>query len=59
MTPFLEIVFFKVQLALTLPIRPNKGNNDNNFSFRLENKRNLDRKTINLLRNKEISTIIN
>jgi DNA polymerase III subunit alpha len=35
------------------------SNNDNNFSFRLENKRNLDRKTINLLRNKEISTIIN
>ena len=33
--------------------------NDKNFIIRLENKRNLDRKTINLLRNKEISAIIN
>ncbi len=30
----------------------------NNFNFQLENKRNLDRKTVNLLRNKEISAII-
>ena len=29
-----------------------------NFNFQLKNKRNIDRKTINLLRNKEISTII-
>ena len=29
-----------------------------NFNFHLKNKRNIDRKTINLLRNKEISTII-
>ena len=29
------------------------------FEFRLENKRNLDRKTLNLLRNKQILSIIN
>ena len=34
-------------------------NDENFFHFRLKNKRNLDRKTINLLRNKEISAIIN
>ena len=34
-------------------------NNNNIFNFYLENKRNLDRKTINLLRNKEISALIN
>ena len=32
---------------------------ENNFYFKLQNKRNLDRKTINILRNKEISAIIN
>ena len=32
--------------------------NDNNFDFQLKNKRNIDRKTINLLRNKEISATI-
>ena len=32
--------------------------NDNNLSFELKNKRNLDRKTLNLLRNKEISALI-
>ena len=31
----------------------------NDLSFQLKNKRNLDRKTLNLLRNKEISAIIN
>ena len=31
---------------------------NNNFDFHLKNKRNIDRKTINLIRNKEISTII-
>ena len=31
---------------------------NNNYSFRLKNKRNIDRKTLNLLRNKEISAII-
>ena len=46
---------------------PNKGNTlikiklsdkNNDFKFQLKNKRNIDRKTINLLRNKEISSII-
>jgi len=32
---------------------------NDNFKFKLKNKRNLDRKMINLLRNKEISAIIN
>ena len=31
---------------------------DDNFDFRLRNKRKIDRKSINLLRNKEISAII-
>ena len=31
---------------------------NNNFNFKLENKRNIDRKTLNILRNKEISAII-
>ena len=35
------------------------NNKENNFYFKLQNKRNLDRKTINILRNKEISAIIN
>ena len=33
-------------------------NKDYNFDFQLSNKRNIDRKTINLLRNKEISALI-
>ena len=33
-------------------------NKNQNFRFELKNKRNLDRKTLNLLRNKEISAII-
>ena len=33
-------------------------NDENDFKFNLENKRNIDRKTINILRNKEISAII-
>ena len=32
---------------------------NNDLNFKLQNKRNLDRKTINLLRNKDISAIIN
>tara|TARA_B100001121_G_scaffold660_1_gene593 strand:- start:1127 stop:3400 length:2274 start_codon:yes stop_codon:yes gene_type:complete len=32
---------------------------NNNLKFRLENKRNLDRKSLNLIRNSEISAIIN
>ena len=36
-----------------------KLSDDNNlFNFQLENRRNIDRKTVNLLRNKEISSII-
>ena len=31
---------------------------NNKFNFELENKRNIDRKSLNLLRNKEISSII-
>ena len=31
---------------------------NDNFNFQLKNRRNIDRKTLNLLRNKEISTII-
>ena len=31
---------------------------DRIFKFQLKNKRNIDRKTVNLLRNKEISAII-
>jgi len=37
----------------------NMMNENHKYHFRLENKRNLDRNTINLLRNKEISAIIN
>ena len=46
---------------------PEKGNTiikikisdkKNDYTFQLKNKRNIDRKTINLLRNKEISAII-
>ena len=41
------------------PNAPTKlSNQDNVFKFQLKNKRNIDRKTVNLLRNKEISAII-
>ena len=40
----------------TINIKISDKNND--YSFRLKNKRNIDRKTLNLLRNKEISAII-
>ena len=40
-----------------IKIRLTDKNND--LNFQLENKRNIDRKTINLIRNKEISAIIN
>ena len=39
-------------------VKINIDENDNDLSFELKNKRNLDRKTLNLLRNKEISTLI-
>ncbi|MBD1174820.1 DNA polymerase III subunit alpha [Pelagibacterales bacterium SAG-MED01] len=35
------------------------SNNDTNYNIILENNRNIDRKTINILRNREISAIIN
>ena len=40
-------------------ININYINKDENLKFRLENKRNLDRKTVNLLRNRSISAKIN
>ena len=40
-------------------ININIKNNEKALNFKLENKRNLDRKTINLIRNREISAIIN
>ncbi len=39
-------------------VRINIVEKNNNFNFELKNKRNIDRKTLNLIRNKEISTII-
>ena len=39
-------------------IKINVSDNENNLYFQLENKRNVERKTINLLRNKEISAVI-
>ena len=39
-------------------ININIENKEIGLNFKLENKRNLDRKTLNLLRNKEISAII-
>ena len=40
-------------------ININIKNKEMGLNFKLENKRNLDRKTLNLIRNKEISAIIN
>ncbi len=39
-------------------VKININENDSNLSFELKNKRDLDRKTLNLLKNKEISTFI-
>ena len=39
-------------------VRINIVEKNNNFNFELKNKRNIDRKTLNLIRNKEISAII-
>ena len=39
-------------------VKININENDSNLSFELKNKRNFDRKTLNLLRNKEISALI-
>ncbi len=40
-------------------IKINLSDENNNLSFVLENKRNIDRKSLNLIRNKEITVIIN
>jgi DNA polymerase-3 subunit alpha len=37
----------------------NFSNDANSYNFQLKNRRNIDRKSLNLLRNKEINTIIN
>jgi len=39
-------------------IKINISDKNNNFKFKLQNKRNIDRKVINLIRNKQISAII-
>ena len=39
-------------------IKINISDKNNNFKFQLQNKRNIDRKVINLIRNKQISAII-
>ncbi len=39
-------------------VKINLSDENNDFNFRLKNKRDIDRKTLNLLRNKEISAII-
>ena len=40
-------------------VRINIEDNDKNICFKLGNKRLIDRKSINIIRNKDISTIIN
>ena len=52
-----EISKFLIKKGETT-VKINIDENDSNLSFELKNKRNLDRKTLNLLRNKEISTLI-
>ena len=52
-----EISKFLPKLGDTL-IKIKLSDEKNNFDFQLKNKRNIDRKTINLIRNKEISAVI-
>ena len=52
-----EISKFIPKYGKTL-IKIKLSDKKNNFNFELKNRRNLDRKTLNLLRNKEISAII-
>ena len=52
-----EISKFLPDVGETL-IKIKLSDDNNNFDFQLKNKRNIDRKTINLLRNKEISATI-
>ena len=67
----IEIVTFNLKSLKELDeiskFLPEKGNTlikiklsdkNNNFDFQLTNKRNIDRKTINIIRNQEISAII-
>ena len=42
----------------TTVVKINIANGDNDINFKLKNKRLIDRKMINILRNKDISTII-
>ena len=52
-----EISNFLPEKGKTL-IKINLSDEKNEFKFQLKNKRNIDRKTINLIRNREISAII-
>ena len=52
-----ELSRFLPNLGNTL-IKINISDNKNDLKFHLKNKRNIDRKTINILRNREISAII-
>ena len=52
-----EISKFLPKLGDTL-IKIKLSDEKNNFDFQLKKKRNIDRKTINLIRNKEISAVI-
>ena len=52
-----EISNFLTKKGETL-VKIKINNKDYNFDFQLSNKRNIDRKTINILRNKEISALI-
>ena len=52
-----EISKFLIKDGDTI-VKINLGDNNNNFEFQLKNKRNIDRKTLNLIRNKQISAII-
>ena len=68
--PFNEVIFelkSLKELDIVSKTLPNKGDTlikikigdkNSNLKFELKNKRNIDRKTLNLLRNKEISSII-
>ena len=42
----------------TTSVTINITDNDNDLTYKLKNKRKIDRKSINMLRNKDISTII-
>ena len=52
-----ELSKFLPKIGDTL-IKIKLSDENKDFNFQLKNKRNIDRKTINLLRNKEISAIL-